>query len=86
MKYFVLEVTTVSGSTAKAVWEHETMDAAKAQFHSGLASAYANPNLTYALYMIINSDGFCQVMDKIEKPEPEPEPEEQSNSSLFEGV
>ena len=73
--YFVLEITTVNGQTAKAVWEHETLDAAKAQFHSGLASAYANPNLTYALYMIINDLGFCEVMDRIGGTEPEPDEE-----------
>lgn len=33
-KYFVLEITTVNGTTAKAVWEHETIDAAKAHYHS----------------------------------------------------
>ena len=68
--YFVLEITTVNGQTAKAVWEHETLDAAKSQFHSIMAAAYANTNLTYALCMIINDKGFSEVMDRIGGTEP----------------
>ena len=70
MKYFLVEVTTVNGQTAKAIWEHETLAAAKSQYHSGLASAYANPDLSYALYMIINEKGFSETMECIGGEEP----------------
>lgn len=64
MKYFVLEITTANGTTAKAIWEHETLDAAKMQFHQILASAYANVDCTYALCMIIDDRGFCRIMER----------------------
>ena len=75
--YFVLEITTVNGQTAKAVWEHETHDAAKSHFYQIMAAAYANTNLTYALCMIINDRGFSEIMDRIGAEEPEPEEEEE---------
>lgn len=65
MKYYVSEITTVNGTTAKALWEHSTIEAAKAQYHQILASAYANGNLTYALVQIINDRGFCQATERI---------------------
>ena len=65
MKYFVLEITTVNGTTAKAIWEHSTLEAAKAQYHQILASAYANENLTYALVQVIDDRGFCRISDRI---------------------
>lgn len=70
MKYFLVEITTVNGATAKALWEHETLAAAKSQYHSGLASAYANPDLSYALYMVLNEKGFSEVMETIGTEEP----------------
>lgn len=63
-RFFVLEITTVNGSTSKAVWEQPTLDTAKMQFHQIMASAYANENCTYALCMIINDRGFCEVMER----------------------
>lgn len=65
MKYYVTEITTVNGTTAKALWEHSTLEAAKAQYHQILASAYANADLTYALVQIIDDRGFCQVTERI---------------------
>ena len=68
--YFVLEITTVNGQTAKAVWEHDdpddtkAFDAAKAQYHQIMASAYANENCTYALSQIINDKGFCTISER----------------------
>ena len=63
-RYFVLEITTIDGATAKAIWEQTTLDAAKMQFHQIMAAAYANENCTYALCMIINDAGFCEVMER----------------------
>lgn len=73
MKYYVLEITTVNGSTAKGVWEFENIEDAKMQFHQILASAYANPNLTYALVQIIDDRGFCLVTERIPEWNPENE-------------
>ena len=64
MKYFVLEITTVNGTTAKALWEQETLDAAKMQFHQIMASAYANADCSYALAQIIDDRGFCQITER----------------------
>lgn len=64
-KFYVVEVTTVSGQTAKALWEHDTIESAKSQYHQILASAYSNSNLSYALVMLVNSYGFTEVMETI---------------------
>lgn len=65
MKYYVSEITTVNGTEAKAIWDHNTIESAKAQYHQILASAYINDNLTYALVQIIDDRGFCQVTERI---------------------
>lgn len=64
-KFYVVEVTTVSGQTAQALWAHDTIESAKSQYHQILASAYANSNLSYALVMLINDHGFTEVMETI---------------------
>jgi len=62
-RYFVLEITTADGATAKAVHEKATMDEARMLFHQILASAYANDKVTYALVQIISDKGFCVVSE-----------------------
>lgn len=57
MKYYVLEVTTTSTGTAKLVTEKETLNEGIMLFHQVLASSRANPNVTEALCMVINSNG-----------------------------
>lgn len=64
MRYFVLEIATVNGATAKAVTEKATLDEAKMLFHQIMASAYANDKVTYSLCMIINDKGFSEVMER----------------------
>ena len=64
MKYFVLEITTANGATAKAVTEKANLDEAKMLFHQVMASAYANDKVTFALCMVINDKGFCEVMER----------------------
>ena len=64
-KFYVVEVTTVSGQTAKALWEHDTIESAKSHYHQILASAYANENLSYALVMLLNDHGFSEAMETI---------------------
>ena len=65
MRYFVLEIETVNGATSSLITEKATEDEAKALFHQILSSAYANPNLTYAICQIIDERGYCLVMEKI---------------------
>lgn len=62
--YYVIEITTVNGQTAKAIWDQATLEGAKAQFHQIMASAWTNENCTSALAMIINDLGFCEVMER----------------------
>ena len=65
MNYYVTEITTVNGTTSKAIWDRDTLPEAKGLYHQILASAYANDNLTYALVQITDDRGFCQVTERI---------------------
>jgi hypothetical protein len=62
-RYFVTEITTTADGTAKAITEKNSVDEARMLFHQILASAYANPAVTYALVYIMNEQGFCQAME-----------------------
>ncbi|MBO7667766.1 MAG: hypothetical protein J6T26_04820 [Firmicutes bacterium] len=55
--FYVIEITIVSGTAAKAVWDKESLEAAKMQFHQTLASAMANPNVSSCLCMVIDGRG-----------------------------
>ena len=71
MKYFVTEIVTADGATAKQITEKATLDEAKGLFHQILASVYANDKVTYALVMIVNDLGFCEVMERVPTATPE---------------
>lgn len=71
MKYFVIEIETTEGGTAKQITEKASLDAAKGLFHQILASVYANSAITYALVMIVNDLGFCEVMERVPTAAPE---------------
>lgn len=71
MRYFVFEIETTAEGTAKQITEKATIDEAKALYHQILASVYANTGITYALVMIINDRGFCEVMERVPTPQPE---------------
>lgn len=71
MRYFVIEIETTAEGTAKQITEKATIDEAKALYHQILASVYANPAITYALVMIVNDLGFCEVMERVPTPQPE---------------
>lgn len=64
-KWFVIEIMTVNGEMSKAVWDHNTENDAKSHFYQIMASAYANPNLTYALCEIITDTGYTLQMERI---------------------
>lgn len=57
MKYFTIEITTISGTTAQAIFERADLKTALSAHHSVMASALANENCTEVLSMVINSDG-----------------------------
>ena len=71
MKYFVLEATTANGATAKAITEKATEKEAMMLYHQIMGSALANDNVTYALCMVINEEGFVLISDKYPRTEPE---------------
>lgn len=71
MKYFVMEIETTADGTAKQITEKATIDEARGLFHQILASVYANNKITYALVMIVNDLGFCEVMERVPTPQPE---------------
>lgn len=71
MNYFVIEIETTADGTAKQITEKATIDEAKALYHQILASVYANPAITYALVMIVNDLGFCEVMERVPTAQPE---------------
>ena len=71
MKYFVIEIETTESGTAKQITEKATLDEAKGLFHQILASVYANKDITYALVMIVNDLGFCEVMERVPTAQPE---------------
>ena len=71
MRYFVMEIVTADGATAKQITEKGTLDEAKALYHQVLASVYANNKVTYALVMIINDKGFSEVMERVPTATPE---------------
>ena len=57
MKFYTIEITTVNGQTAQAIFERADLKTALSAHHSVMASALANPNCTEVLSMVINSDG-----------------------------
>jgi hypothetical protein len=71
MKHYVIEIETTAEGTAKQITEKATLDEAKALYHQVLASVYANDKVTYALVMIINDKGFCEVMERVPTPQSE---------------
>lgn len=71
MRYFVIEIETTDSGTAKQITEKATIDEARGLFHQILASVYANNKITYALVMIVNDLGFCEVMERVPTPQPE---------------
>lgn len=71
MRYFVFEIETTADGTAKQITEKATLDEAKGLFHQILASVYANNKITYALVMIVNDLGFCEVMERVPTAQPE---------------
>ncbi len=50
-------MTTISGTTAQAIYERTDLKTAVSAHHSVMASALANPNCTEVLSIVINSDG-----------------------------
>lgn len=57
MKYFTIEITTINGATAQAIFERADLKTALSAHHSVIASALANPNCTEVLSMVINNEG-----------------------------
>ena len=71
MRYFVMEIETDAIGTAKQVTEKATLDEARGLYHQIMSSVYANSSITYALVMVINEKGFCEVMEQYPRETPE---------------
>lgn len=65
MKYYVIQITTNSVGTATMITEKTSIDEAKMLYHQILASVYADKDVSYALVMIVNDLGFCEVMERV---------------------
>lgn len=57
MKVYTIEITTVYGTTAQAIFERSDIKTALSAHHSVLASALANPNCEEVLSMVIDDEG-----------------------------
>lgn len=77
MKYFTIEITTISGQTAQAIYERADLKTAISAHHSVMASALANPNCTEVLSMVINSAGGVYKNEHWKAEDPEPEQTEE---------
>lgn len=71
MKYYVIQITTNSVGTATMITEKASIDEAKMLYHQILASVYADKEVSYALVMIVNDLGFCEVMERVPTAAPE---------------
>ena len=71
MKYYVIQITTNSIGTATMITEKTSIDEAKMLYHQILASVYADKDVSYALVMIVNDLGFCEVMERVPTATPE---------------
>lgn len=63
--YKVTETTIISGQSADAIWHFDDLKSAKSRFHSIMASAYANPDVEYALSVIVDDRGYVVERDRI---------------------
>lgn len=73
--YFVLQVTTASGTTTQTVFRFNTIEEAKANHYYFLSSTYANSAVTYALAMILNAVGDVLAKEIYDKPSAEEDEE-----------
>ena len=71
MRYYVIQITTNSIGTATMITEKTSIDEAKMLYHQILASVYADKDVSYALVMIVNDLGFCEVMERVPTAQPE---------------
>lgn len=70
--YFLVEITTTN-TTSPAVYQYETLDAAKANYHSKMGAQMKSAACNDELCVIIDSDGAVHVSDHYAKPVAEPE-------------
>jgi len=55
--YFVVNVTTANGQTAKECFDFPTIELARANHHYFLTSSYSNSGLDYFMSVIMDVDG-----------------------------
>ena len=57
MKIFTIEMTVVNGAQAQAIFERSDLKTALSAHYSVMASAFANPNCTEVLSVVMDSNG-----------------------------
>lgn len=77
MKYFVIEVSSTDYETyAKGISEKDNIEDARMLFHQIMASAYANPDVLYAMCIIYNDRGGNELIEIKRKEKEKPEENE----------
>lgn len=80
MIYYEIEVQrNMEDVESKGMYSYETLDEAKAVFHTKMASgitAGRQGNLKYVMNLIVNEYGNTEIVERWVAPAPEPEPEQ----------
>ena len=90
MTYYEIEIQrNMEDVESKGMYSYETLDEAKAVFHTKMASgitAGRQGNLKYVMNLIVNDLGNTEVVERwvAPAPEPEPEPEEEPSEPVEE--
>ena len=71
MSFSVIEIITTTSGVATNVTLKESENDARMLYHQILTSAYANPDVTEGLVMIIFSDGDTLIREHFSKVKPE---------------
>ena len=72
MLYYVFETSITNGQQANMITVKNDRIEALMLFHQIRASAYANPNVSYSLTMVLDYWGNEVIKESYQRPEPEP--------------
>ena len=73
MKYYVFETAIANGQQANMIHVKESRIDALMVFHQIRASAYANPDVSYSLTMVLDYWGNEVIKESYQRPDPESE-------------
>lgn len=66
--YYLIEISTTSENTAKAIWDKNTLDDATIALHQSMAFGMSSENVLQILCMIINSTGAVMRSELWQRP------------------